>query len=120
MLETTLEFVRPAKARPDAERWTVAEIAALFELPFNDLMFRAQTAHREHFDPNAIQVSTLLSRIAATVRSLPATTRALKTKNCWRWMTWLQPPGRPRKTAPPASAWVPPGAARSSAIWSRC
>jgi len=61
MLETTLEFVRPAKAKPDDERWTVAEIAALFELPFSDLMFRAQTAHREHFDPNAIQVSTLLS-----------------------------------------------------------
>jgi biotin synthase len=61
MLETTLEFSRPAKTRPDTERWTVAEIAALFELPFSDLMFRAQTAHREHFDPNAIQVSTLLS-----------------------------------------------------------
>lgn len=61
MLETTLEFVRPAKVKPDAERWTVAEIAALFELPFSDLMFRAQTVHREHFDPNAVQVSTLLS-----------------------------------------------------------
>jgi len=61
MLETTLEFVRPSKAKPAAERWTVAEIAALFELPFSDLMFRAQTVHREHFDPNAVQVSTLLS-----------------------------------------------------------
>jgi biotin synthase len=61
MLETTLEFIRPAKAKPDTERWTVAEIAALFELPFSDLMFRAQTVHREHFDPNAVQVSTLLS-----------------------------------------------------------
>ena len=61
MLETTLEFVRPAKAKPDTERWTVAEIAELFELPFSDLMFRAQTVHREHFDPNAVQVSTLLS-----------------------------------------------------------
>jgi biotin synthase len=34
---------------------------ALFELPFNDLLHRAQTVHREHFDPNAVQVSTLLS-----------------------------------------------------------
>ncbi len=41
--------------------WTVAEIEALFALPFNDLVFRAQTVHREHFDPNAVQVSTLLS-----------------------------------------------------------
>jgi len=43
------------------ERWKVEEIVALFELPFSDLMHRAQTVHREHFDPNAVQVSTLLS-----------------------------------------------------------
>lgn len=42
-------------------RWTVDEIVALYELPFSDLMYRAQTVHREHFDPNAVQVSTLLS-----------------------------------------------------------
>lgn len=41
--------------------WTLAEITALFTLPFNDLVFRAQTVHRRHFDPNAVQVSTLLS-----------------------------------------------------------
>ncbi|MBK6742356.1 MAG: biotin synthase BioB [Hydrogenophilales bacterium] len=34
---------------------------ALFELPFNDLLFRAQSVHRQHFDPNAVQLSTLLS-----------------------------------------------------------
>jgi biotin synthase len=38
-----------------------AAIAALFELPFSDLMYRAQTVHRRHFDPNAVQLSTLLS-----------------------------------------------------------
>ena len=37
------------------------EVMALFELPFNDLVFRAQSVHREHFDPNAVQLSTLLS-----------------------------------------------------------
>src|SRR5512135_3383024 len=41
--------------------WTVAEVETLFALPFNDLMFRAQGVHREHFDPNEVQVSTLLS-----------------------------------------------------------
>lgn len=41
--------------------WTQAEIEALFDLPFNDLIFRAQQIHREHFDPNEVQVSTLLS-----------------------------------------------------------
>lgn len=42
-------------------RWSVDEIVTLFELPFSDLMYRAQTVHRENFDPNAVQVSTLLS-----------------------------------------------------------
>lgn len=42
-------------------RWRVDEIVALYELPFSDLMYRAQTVHRENFDPNAVQVSTLLS-----------------------------------------------------------
>ena len=43
------------------KNWSVAEIEALLALPFSDLMFRAQTVHREHFDPNAVQASTLLS-----------------------------------------------------------
>jgi len=41
--------------------WTVDEIEGLFSLPFNDLMFRAQQAHRAHFDANEVQLSTLLS-----------------------------------------------------------
>jgi len=41
--------------------WSVDEIEALFELPFNDLMFRAQQVHRAHFDANEVQLSTLLS-----------------------------------------------------------
>ncbi|TXH61222.1 MAG: biotin synthase BioB [Tolumonas sp.] len=41
--------------------WTVAEVEALFALPFNDLLFQAQTVHRQHFNPNEVQVSTLLS-----------------------------------------------------------
>lgn len=41
--------------------WTFDEIAALFALPFNDLLFEAQSLHRRYFDPNQVQVSTLLS-----------------------------------------------------------
>jgi biotin synthase len=41
--------------------WTRAEVKALFDLPFNDLLFRAQSVHRQRFDPNAVQISTLLS-----------------------------------------------------------
>jgi len=41
--------------------WTRGEIEALFDLPFSDLLFHAQQVHRQHFDPNQVQVSTLLS-----------------------------------------------------------
>ncbi|MGJ7460678.1 biotin synthase BioB [Halomonas sp. MA07-2] len=49
-----------ATAQPRHD-WTLDEIEALFALPFNDLLFHAQRVHRAHFDPNAVQVSTLLS-----------------------------------------------------------
>ncbi|WP_413722332.1 biotin synthase BioB [Sodalis sp. RH23] len=42
-------------------RWTLQQAQALFAKPFMDLMFEAQTVHRQHFDPHQIQVSTLLS-----------------------------------------------------------
>ncbi|MFT6274888.1 MAG: biotin synthase [Halioglobus sp.] len=41
--------------------WSLAEVEALFSLPFNDLLFAAQTQHRAYFDPNEVQISTLLS-----------------------------------------------------------
>ena len=41
--------------------WQIDEIKALFELPFNDLLFKAHSIHRETFDPNKVQVSSLLN-----------------------------------------------------------
>lgn len=41
--------------------WTTQQVQALFTQPFNDLLFQAQSVHREHFDPNEVQISTLLS-----------------------------------------------------------
>lgn len=46
---------------PIRHDWQLDEIEALFDLPFNDLLFRAQTIHRQHFDANSVQISTLLS-----------------------------------------------------------
>ena len=43
------------------ERWPLAAIEALFELPFSELLFQAQTVHRANFDPTDVQLSTLLS-----------------------------------------------------------
>ena len=52
----------PPNAAPALRHdWSTAEVAAIFALPFADLMFRAQTVHRHHFDANRVQMSTLLS-----------------------------------------------------------
>ncbi len=41
--------------------WSLDQIKSLFALPFNDLLFQAQTVHRQFFDPNSVQISSLLS-----------------------------------------------------------
>ncbi len=41
--------------------WSLEQIKTLFALPFNDLMFQAQTVHRQFFDANSVQISSLLS-----------------------------------------------------------
>jgi biotin synthase len=60
----TLSAVSPPKSIPASApdtRWTVSRVEALFRMPFMDLLFRAQQTHREHFDPNEVQRSALLS-----------------------------------------------------------
>ena len=51
----------PAHGAPPRHDWTRAEVRALFDLPFPELMFRAQSVHRANFDPTEVQISTLLS-----------------------------------------------------------
>jgi biotin synthase len=57
--DTTPQASYASAAQPP--RWRVADVVALYELPFNDLLYRAQQVHREHFDGNTVQLSTLLS-----------------------------------------------------------
>ncbi|MEO0315727.1 MAG: biotin synthase BioB [Pseudomonadota bacterium] len=59
----TLHAARKKVAELAAARevWPVAEVLALFELPFNDLLWRAQQVHREHFNANEVELATLLS-----------------------------------------------------------
>jgi biotin synthase len=53
----------PGHSDPDKPRhdWSRAEAQAIYAQPFNDLIYRAQAVHRRNFDPNAVQISTLLS-----------------------------------------------------------
>ena len=64
MLHTVSMSPRPKPAADLADartRWPLAQVEACFELPFMDLLFRAQQVHRQHFDPSVVQLSTLLS-----------------------------------------------------------
>ena len=49
------------KSSPIRHDWKIEEVEKLFALPFNDLLFKAHCVHRESFDPNQVQISTLLS-----------------------------------------------------------
>ncbi len=64
MQQATIQIVRPANPAQEfaaPQRWQVSQVEALFELPFNELLYQAQTVHRAHFDPAEVQLSTLLS-----------------------------------------------------------
>ncbi len=62
MLNARNALADPMPIAPANElRWTVEEASKLLTMPFNDLLFRAHAVHREHFNPNQIQLSTLLN-----------------------------------------------------------
>ena len=58
-----LHFIKPkAKLnKSDIEKWPKKKIKSLFQLPFNDLVYQAHVVHRANFNPNEVQLSTLLS-----------------------------------------------------------
>ena len=51
-------------------RWTREQAIALFALPFNDLLFQAQTVHRQNFDPNAISWTEFLKNDRAVTKHI--------------------------------------------------
>jgi biotin synthase len=59
--QQAVHFIKPRKDTANVETWSRQSIEELFNLPFNDLMFKAQEIHRQHFNPNELQLSSLLS-----------------------------------------------------------
>lgn len=55
---SNLEYLNSGAVRTN---WSVEEIEAIYNQPFNDLLFAAQSIHRQNFNPNEVQTSTLLS-----------------------------------------------------------
>ena len=61
-MSQNLDFVAPATTPVEPRHnWQRDEVEAMFNLPFNDLIFQAQSVHRQWFDANEVQKSTLLS-----------------------------------------------------------
>jgi len=60
-VQTADAAAAPVPNAPRSTLWGLEAVRRLFELPFSDLMHRAQSVHRQHFDPNMVQLSTLLS-----------------------------------------------------------
>ena len=61
-VERPVTLRRPPRGAPQAPQpWTVQQVHALFELPFAELLHRAQDVHRAHFDPTLVELATLLS-----------------------------------------------------------
>src|SRR3546814_2642046 len=61
VLSSSVAQPAPISVPPDdglRHDWTHAEVQALLDLPFNDLLFRAQTIHRQNFEPNTVQLRT--------------------------------------------------------------
>lgn len=58
---SAIEFHRRVNAKPAIQRWSAAAVAELFELPFDELVFRAYTIHRENFNPREVELAALLS-----------------------------------------------------------
>ena len=73
VIDPPRSFVPPAASL--CSRWSREQVASLFALLFHDLLFRAQQAHREHFDAGKVQLSTLLSVKPAVVQKIAAIAR---------------------------------------------
>jgi biotin synthase len=59
--ETQNDASRISGKSDDSVYWSVAEVQSLLDTPFNDLIYRAQSIHRQHHDANGVQLSTLIS-----------------------------------------------------------
>lgn len=104
-------------------RWSIEQIQALFDLPFNDLIYQAQSAHRQYHDANTLQLSTLISvktggvlRIADIVLKQHAIIPMLKIKTCFQPRKWFQRQKLPKQKVLRVFVWELLGEDLSNAI----
>ncbi len=109
----TLAYAPTAQTTTIRNDWSKAEVEALFAMPFNDLLFNAQVVHRQHFNPNEVQVSTLLSiktgACPEDCKYCPQSARydtGLEKDACWKLKKLFSAQKKQSKLAQPAFAWA--------------
>ena len=127
MMDLRTPEARPPS--PDTDRalrhdWTRGEALALYEAPFNDLLFRAHTVHRRFFDPNTVQMSRLLSiKTGGCAEDCGYCSQSAhhasgsQAPSSWRSSACSKRQGARAMPAPPATAWARPGARPRRATW---
>ena len=123
MLEVQNETALTAQpASPPA--WTSEAAWSVYRLPFNDLLFRAQSIHRLHFDPNRVQLSRLLNiktggcpEDCGYCSQSSHHSTGLAASKLMDVDKIVQRRARRRRAARRAIAWARPGAIRSRATW---
>lgn len=103
--------------------WPLERVVALFDLSFNDLLFQAQQVHRANFDPNEVELATLLSiktgGCPEDCAYCPQAARydtGVTAKRYCPSTRYSKLHAKPRQMAPRVSAWVPPGDPRRIVI----
>jgi hypothetical protein len=123
--QQTLHFQAPVR-QIEAETWPVDEVLALFELPFTDLMHKAQTTHRANFPDGDVELATLLSIKTGGCEEdcgyCPQAARydtGVEAKKFWTSAKcWMQQKLRV-KTVQPVSVWALRGVRQKTATWKK-
>src|SRR5450830_358489 len=120
-----VQFQAPVK-KIEAETWPVEDVLALFDLPFNDLMFKAQSAHRANFPDGDVELATLLSIKTGGCEEdcgyCPQAARydtGVEAKKMLDVREVLDAAKAARETARHVSVWAQHGVHQKTAIWKK-
>ena len=125
MTTTNVVQLSSITPHPSVEYWSVCKVEALFETPFLELVYRAAQVHREHFNPGAIQLSTLMSiktgvqRIVAIVLNQRVIKQVYKISRSWILMKLSKKPKLLKHVVQDVFVWAQHGVVLSLKIWKK-
>ena len=127
MTTTNVVQLSSITPHPSVEYWSVCKVEALFETPFLELVYRAAQVHREHFNPGAIQLSTLMSiktggcpeGSVVIAHNQHVIKQAYKISRSWILMKLLKKPKLRKHVVQDVFVWAQHGVVLSLKIWKK-